>query len=100
MNEGDKAPTFKELTAAKGKTVVLYFYPRDNTPGCTTEACDFRDNLARLSDLAVAHLHRGAFAPTRNPDTNRELLCPLRLHRDAALHGGASSATINRKEGS
>ncbi len=32
----------------KGKTLVLYFYPKDNTPGCTIEACDFRDNIARL----------------------------------------------------
>ena len=32
----------------KGRKVVLYFYPKDNTPGCTTEACDFRDNMARL----------------------------------------------------
>lgn len=49
---GDKAPGFSaadetgrawSLKALKGKTVVLYFYPKDNTPGCTTEACDFRD---------------------------------------------------------
>ncbi|HXI10902.1 MAG TPA: peroxiredoxin, partial [Thermodesulfobacteriota bacterium] len=32
----------------KGRTIVLYFYPKDNTPGCTTEACDFRDNTARI----------------------------------------------------
>ena len=32
-----------------GKNVILYFYPRDNTPGCSTEACDFRDNISRLS---------------------------------------------------
>jgi len=32
----------------KGKPLVLYFYPKDNTPGCTQEACDFRDNMARL----------------------------------------------------
>ncbi len=31
-----------------GKKIVLYFYPRDNTPGCTTEACDFRDNMERV----------------------------------------------------
>lgn len=31
-----------------GKKIVLYFYPRDNTPGCTTEACDFRDNIERV----------------------------------------------------
>jgi peroxiredoxin Q/BCP len=52
LSVGDKAPDFTgsdetgrvwSLKALKGKTVVLYFYPRDNTPGCTTEACDFRD---------------------------------------------------------
>lgn len=37
----------------KGTAYVLYFYPRDNTPGCTTEACDFRDNLARLTKAGV-----------------------------------------------
>lgn len=35
----------------KGKWVVLYFYPRDNTPGCTTEACDFTEALSDFSDL-------------------------------------------------
>jgi peroxiredoxin Q/BCP len=51
---GDKAPNFKlkndldaevSLKDFKGKNVVLYFYPKDDTPGCTKEACDFRDNL-------------------------------------------------------
>ncbi|MFK5856834.1 MAG: thioredoxin-dependent thiol peroxidase [Bacteroidota bacterium] len=50
---GDKAPEFKGvdengkdilLTDFKGKKVILYFYPKDNTPGCTNEACDLRDN--------------------------------------------------------
>jgi peroxiredoxin Q/BCP len=36
------------LAGLKGKWVVVYFYPRDSTPGCTTEACDFRDSFARL----------------------------------------------------
>ena len=49
MKENDKAPTFKELSAAKGKTVVLYFYPRDNTPGCTVEACELRDAHKQLT---------------------------------------------------
>lgn len=40
----------------KGKTIVLYFYPKDNTPGCTQEACDFRDNMARLLKAAVVVL--------------------------------------------
>ena len=55
---GDKAPDFTmptdgggevSLKALKGKTVVLYFYPRDDTPGCTTEACAFRDSLPDFS---------------------------------------------------
>lgn len=54
---GDKAPEIKtinqdgeevKLSDFKGKKVILYFYPRDNTPGCTTEACNFRDNYQSL----------------------------------------------------
>ncbi len=43
LQEGDPAPPFPELTAHKGSTVVVYFYPKDFTSGCTTEACEFRD---------------------------------------------------------
>lgn len=55
LKEGDKAPSFSlptddgstiSLKDLKGKSVVLYFYPKDMTPGCTTEACDFRDSAA------------------------------------------------------
>lgn len=62
---GKKAPAFKGVTDdgktvslkdLKGKKVVLYFYPRDNTPGCTTEACDFRDNTAQFSKKDVVVL--------------------------------------------
>ncbi len=54
LKEGDIAPAFKletdkgetlSLENLRGKTVVLYFYPKDDTPGCTTEACGFRDHL-------------------------------------------------------
>ncbi|MDD4556622.1 MAG: thioredoxin-dependent thiol peroxidase [Alphaproteobacteria bacterium] len=41
------------LADFSGKKVVLYFYPKDSTPGCTTEACDFRDNYNRLTSKAV-----------------------------------------------
>jgi len=60
LNVGDKAPDFTLLTDGggsislkelKGKTVVLYFYPRDNTPGCTAEACAFRDSLPDFSKV-------------------------------------------------
>lgn len=39
------------LSSFKGKSVVLYFYPKDMTPGCTTQACDFRDHHTDFSDL-------------------------------------------------
>ena len=57
LKEGDKAPDFKvinelgdEMTLAdfSGKKLVLYFYPKDNTPGCTAESCNLRDNYADL----------------------------------------------------
>lgn len=41
------------LTDFKGQKVVLYFYPKDMTPGCTTEACDFRDNFERFKEKGV-----------------------------------------------
>ena len=59
---GDQAPAFTlpndsgETTALsdyQGKRVLVYFYPRANTPGCTTEACDFRDSLTQLNDLGI-----------------------------------------------
>ena len=48
LKEGDKAPSFLELNANKGSTCVVYFYPKDFTPGCTTEACEFRDLYDRI----------------------------------------------------
>lgn len=57
LKQGDKAPEFTSkdqhgntisLSNFRGKKVVLYFYPKDNTPGCTAEACDFRDNYQSL----------------------------------------------------
>lgn len=57
LKVGDKAPQFSgrdakgnpvNLADFKGRKLVLYFYPKDNTPGCTAEACDFRDNYQRF----------------------------------------------------
>jgi peroxiredoxin Q/BCP len=59
LDVGDKAPDFSlptdgggtvSLKSLKGKKVVLYFYPKDDTPGCTTEACGFRDALPDFSE--------------------------------------------------
>jgi len=57
VDPGKKAPAFslkdqhgkaRRLSDYAGRPVVLYFYPKDDTPGCTTEACAFRDNLSRF----------------------------------------------------
>ena len=59
LNVGDKAPEIRvqtdsgetfRLSDLKGKRVVLYFYPKADTPGCTTEACEFRDSLSELKE--------------------------------------------------
>jgi peroxiredoxin Q/BCP len=58
LQEGDKAPDFSAknqngetttLSGFLGKTIILYFYPKDDTPGCTAEACNFRDNYQSLA---------------------------------------------------
>lgn len=63
--EGKKAPAFTlegndgkqhALSDYKGKTVVIYFYPKDNTPGCTKEACGFRDSYKELTDKGIVLL--------------------------------------------
>jgi peroxiredoxin Q/BCP len=62
---GEKAPAFKStdqdgetvsLGDFKGKKVVLYFYPKDDTPGCTKEACSFRDGWSKFKKRGVAVL--------------------------------------------
>jgi thioredoxin-dependent peroxiredoxin len=64
LKQGDKAPAFRGMTAdgpvslkdLKGANIVLYFYPRDDTPGCTLEACAFRDNLPKFKRMN-AHVY-------------------------------------------
>ena len=62
IDTGDKAPDFSlptdgggrvSLKSLKGKKVILYFYPKDDTPGCTTEACGFRDALPEFSKVGA-----------------------------------------------
>ncbi len=52
----DQAGKMHSLTDYQGKLIVLYFYPKDMTPGCTIEACDFRDNLARVKNSGAVVL--------------------------------------------
>ena len=63
LKEGDPAPDIRvradtgeefRLASLKGKRVVLYFYPRADTPGCTTEACEFRDGIRAFAKKGAA----------------------------------------------
>ena len=71
LKEGDKAPEIRlrtdsggefKLSGLKGKRVALYFYPRADTPGCTTEACEFRDGIESFAK-------KGAVVVGVSPDT-------------------------------
>jgi len=73
VKPGDKAPDFAlptdgngkvSLSKFKGKKVILYFYPKDDTSGCTAEACGFRDNLPKFgkTDAAVIGISRDSVA--------------------------------------
>jgi thioredoxin-dependent peroxiredoxin len=65
LKQGDNAPDFTvndqngktvSLHDFKGKKVVLYFYPKDDTPGCTAEACNLRDNFSELKKMGIVVL--------------------------------------------
>ncbi|HYB86833.1 MAG TPA: thioredoxin-dependent thiol peroxidase [Streptosporangiaceae bacterium] len=71
---GDKAPDFTlpdadgklvSLSSLRGQQVIVYFYPAAMTPGCTTQACDFRDNLSSLAAAGVAVLGISPDAPAK-----------------------------------
>ncbi len=88
---GDKAPDFallsgdgKKISLAdfKGKKVVLYFYPRDNTPGCTKEACSFRDNYSVLKRKGAVILGVSVDDPESHKKFSEKYSLPFTLLSD------------------
>jgi peroxiredoxin Q/BCP len=86
LKVGDKAPGFtakdqngKEVSLAdfKGKTVILYFYPKDDTPGCTAEACDFRDNYQSLLSKGYEVIGVSTDDENRTKNLRPNTACPL-----------------------
>jgi len=95
--EGQKAPDFS-LPASTGETVslsqyqgknnvVLYFYPKDDTPGCTTEACSFRDSLAdfQVLDTVVLGVSRDDVASHQKFSQKYSLPFPLLADTDGSV---------------
>ncbi len=96
LNEGKKAPNFTaiddqgekiSLTDFAGKKVVLYFYPKDMTPGCTIQACDFRDSMAALKrkKVAVIGVSRDSQARHEKFKEKHDLNFPLIVDEDGEL---------------
>ena len=88
---GDKAPDFTaatdgggslKLSSLKGKKVVLYFYPKDDTPGCTKEACGFRDNLSAVADAGTVVLGVSRDSVKRHDNFKAKYDLPFQLVSD------------------
>lgn len=110
LKEGDIAPDFLAINQNgekisfkdyKGKKVVLYFYPKDNTPGCTTEACNLRDNYQELQyagyeivgvspDSVKSHqnfINKYELPFTLIADENKEIATSYGVFREKKLYG-------------
>ena len=72
----------------EGKSVILYFYPKDSTSGCTTQACDFRDSMARLNkgNYVVLGVSKDSAKSHENFIAKQDLNFPLLMDEDVSLH--------------
>jgi len=94
LKEGQLAPDFElpsnhgrqiRLAEFRGKQhVVLYFYPKDNTPGCTQEACDFRDSFKRIRSHDVAVIGVSADSPESHEKFAQKYNLPFVLVSDVS----------------
>jgi peroxiredoxin Q/BCP len=91
VHEGDPAPAFTaragggatiSLAQLRGKNVILYFYPRDNTPGCTVEACAFRDQYAEFQTRGLVILGVSADSVASHDKFTRKFRLPFPLLAD------------------
>lgn len=106
LEAGDTAPAFTlhdqddkpvSLSDFAGKKVILYFYPAAMTPGCTTQACDFRDNLASLqaAGFVVLGVSKDTPAKLKKFQEHDALTFPLLSDPDLAVHN--AYATFGEK---
>ena len=94
LKPGDKAPDFTlldqhgtkvKLSSLKGRKVLVYFYPRADTPGCTTQACGLRDAAPELGDTVVLGISPDTPAKQQKFDTKYGLGFPLLADEDHAV---------------
>ena len=91
LKEGDKAPSFRNmdeneneinLEAFRGKKVVLFFYPKDNTPTCTKEVCNLRDNYSLLQSKGIKVIGISADSARKHKNFIRKYSLPFPLIPD------------------
>jgi peroxiredoxin Q/BCP len=78
----DEAGTLRSLQEYRGKPVILYFYPKDDTPGCTTEACNFRDDYSAYIDADVTILGVSPDSPASHAKFKKKFELPFHLLSD------------------
>ena len=91
LSVGEKAPDFNlldqnsqtvSLDSFRGQHVLLYFYPKDDTPGCTTEACNFRDDYSSYQNAKVVILGVSPDSPTSHKKFQEKYQLPFTLLAD------------------
>jgi peroxiredoxin Q/BCP len=104
---GDRAPAFTlptdgdgtiRLSELKGKKVVLYFYPKDDTPGCTKESCEFRDANKAFTKLGVEIIGVSKDSVERHDKFKEKYKLPFRLASDAEGKASAAYGTWIQKK--
>ncbi len=101
IEKGNKAPDFilqdengteHKLSEYRGNPVLLYFYPKDDTPGCTKEACNFRDDYSSYQEAGVVILGVSPDSPEKHTKFKKKYSLPFTLladeeHKVAELYG-------------
>jgi thioredoxin-dependent peroxiredoxin len=82
LKEGDQAPAIPGLEQFRGKRVVLYFYPKADTPGCTAESCEFRDRIQAFTDKGIAVAGISPDKPAANAKFQEKYNLPFALLSD------------------
>jgi peroxiredoxin Q/BCP len=107
LKEGDKAPDFTvtdgegktvRLKDLRGKKVVLYFYPKDDTPGCTKEACAFRDSYSKFRKRGIEVLGVSLDSEKSHQKFSRKYDLPFRLLADTDRAVSESYGTYGEKK--
>ena len=103
---GDQAPDFTlrsdnnenvSLQSLRGKKIILYFYPKDDTPGCTKEACDFRDALHDFVKANTIILGISKDSPKRHHSFKEKYMLPFTLLADENGNVCEAYGVINKK---